>query len=617
MNIKANNDRFLPEIILGRQGEKNARSIRFDISDWISDYGKGSVQLIHQRSQDDTPYPVAIKLSGSVAIWNVTLTDTACPGSGKCELRYCIDDVVVKSSTWSTRVYSTMADPGALPEEPGFSWFDQMLEVAARTESASQHPPQISDRNTWMVWNIDANTYIDSGVTAVGGVHVDTANVGQVIHVLAVDDNGKPTVWEAADLSSLSIAISTMEKVLSGKSTLDGCHITDGYYSRTEYVTFYEASPFEDDGDIYYAPHCALETGKTYYLSLNGEPLQEHVWKGEDGIQYTDSNGNTYTLQSYTHVYTLDVDLPMPQYITVEGYQEVVYPIDAKYLPEGLLDTINGKISATNPVASGTFSMGRAMNSTVGGASFAFGCQATASGMYSVAMGNYVTASGKDSHAEGQQTTASGTQSHAEGLSSKATGSCSHAEGNLTVAAGSASHAEGYRTRTGNQTKYGSSTVSTANAYGHAEGYSTLASGTASHAEGQCTTASGNSAHAEGQKSTASGLGAHAEGVSTTASGNYSHAEGYYTTVSSQYAHVQGKYNALDTVGAYAHIVGNGSSASNRSNAHTLDWSGNAWYAGNVECTALVLKSSTEGSSKRFVVTVNDDGVLTATEITV
>ena len=613
MTIKANNDGFLPRIALGRCGERNARSIRFDISDWIADYGKGSAQLIYQRPQDDAPYPVAIETSGGIVSWKVTLTDTERAGAGKCELRYYVGDTLVKSGTWPTYVWDAMVPTGEVPEEPGFSWFDQMMDAAARAVNASNHPPQISDRNTWLVWNVDTSSYVDSDVAAVGGVDVATAKIGQVIHVVDVDSSGRPTVWEAVDLASLSVAISTMESVLSGKSKLDGSYITDGYYSRTEYVTFYEASYFEDDGDIYYAPDCNLEPGRTYDISLNGEPLQTVLWKGEEGTQYTDANGNTYTLYSYTHVYTLDVQHPMPEYITVKGYKETVWPLDQKYLPEGLMDTINGKMSATDPVATGSFSMGRPLGSTVGPVSFAFGCQAVASGAYSCAIGNYVNATGKDSHAEGQQTTASGGQSHAEGLSTKATGSYSHAEGNNTNAAGTASHAEGYRTRTGNQTRYSANISSTANAYCHAEGYSTLASGTAGHAEGQCTIASGSGSHAEGQRATASGTASHAEGFSTTASGAYSHAEGYNTTASGSYSHVQGKFNVANS--NYAHIVGNGSSDTARSNAHTLDWSGNAWYAGSLEASACILKSSTEGSAKRFKITINDEGVLTVVEI--
>ena len=72
-------------------------------------------------------------------------------------------------------------------------------------------------------------------------------------------------------------------------------------------------------------------------------------------------------------------------------------------------------------------------------------------------------------------------------------------------------------------------------------------------------------------------------GNGVEASGNYSHAEGYYTKASSENQHVQGRYNIEDTANKYAHIVGNGTDDTNRSNAHTLDWQGNAWFAGEVQ----------------------------------
>ena len=64
--------------------------------------------------------------------------------------------------------------------------------------------------------------------------------------------------------------------------------------------------------------------------------------------------------------------------------------------------------------------------------------------------------------------------------------------------------------------------------------------------------------------------------------GDYSVAEGMSTIASSEYQHVQGKYNIEDSSNTYAHIVGNGTTINARSNAHTLDWNGNAWYAGKV-----------------------------------
>ena len=133
-----------------------------------------------------------------------------------------------------------------------------------------------------------------------------------------------------------------------------------------------------------------------------------------------------------------------------------------------------------------------------------------------------------------------------------------------------------------------------------------------SFTEGNNTTASAWGSHAEGNNTTASGDCSHAEGNSTTASAWGSHAEGLDTKASSDSQHVQGKYNIEDTANTYAHIVGNGTSDA-RSNAHTLDWSGNAWYAGTVEGKALILPSSTENSTKKFKITVDDDYNVSAT----
>ena len=105
--------------------------------------------------------------------------------------------------------------------------------------------------------------------------------------------------------------------------------------------------------------------------------------------------------------------------------------------------------------------------------------------------------------------------------------------------------------------------------------------GVGSSAIGMRVIASGISSHAEGEGTIASSDQSHAEGSFTTASGDASHAEGSNTTASGENQHVQGRYNIEDTANKYAHIVGNGN-INNKSNAHTLDWEGNAWYAGKL-----------------------------------
>ena len=143
----------------------------------------------------------------------------------------------------------------------------------------------------------------------------------------------------------------------------------------------------------------------------------------------------------------------------------------------------------------------------------------------------------------------------------------------------------------------------------------------------------GISSHAEGFNTTASGDNSHAEGYCTNASAKDSHAEGYFTTAKSSYQHVQGICNVEDSSNKYAHIVGNGRSASARSNAHTLDWNGVPWFKGRPQFGGteqdqgsqtvmangdkdIILTSSTADSTKKFKITVDDSGALTATEIT-
>lgn len=113
----------------------------------------------------------------------------------------------------------------------------------------------------------------------------------------------------------------------------------------------------------------------------------------------------------------------------------------------------------------------------------------------------------------------------------------------------------------------------------------------------------------EGEGCIAAGYGCAAIGDGTAAFGYGNSAKGLGQTAI-------GKYNVIDNDNEYAFIIGNGDHTMLRSNAHTIDWDGNAWFAGNVEGTALILKSSTAGSSKRFRITVDDSGNLSATEVT-
>lgn len=127
----------------------------------------------------------------------------------------------------------------------------------------------------------------------------------------------------------------------------------------------------------------------------------------------------------------------------------------------------------------------------------------------------------------------------------------------------------------------------------HTEGYSTIAC-QYSHAEGEKTVASGQASHAEGNNTRAAGINSHSEGFETRALGEGAHVEGYRTYATGAYSHVEGRYNEIDQKGDYAHIVGIGTSPSDRRNGHAVDWKGNGTYAGMVTANGgLTLASGT------------------------
>ena len=273
---------------------------------------------------------------------------------------------------------------------------------------------------------------------------------------------------------------------------------------------------------------------------------------------------------------------------------EDVHPIHRVFLPNG--NIVNG--SAEGSIR-GYHTSEESSSYTMGRHSHAEGSSTKSSGDYSHAEGSSTESSGESSHAEGLGTKSSGESSHAEGCRTESSGVFSHAEGVDSKSVGRHSHAEGDRTKSSGKSSHaeGCGTESSGD-YSHAEGSSTKSSGVFSHAEGLSTESSGNYSHAEGDYTKSSGGFSHAEGSCTKAKGNYSHAEGLCTIANAAQSHAQGKYNKEDSSGTYAHIVGNGTSDTKRSNAHTLDWSGNAWFAGDVYVRSTSGTDKDEGSKK-------------------
>lgn len=200
-------------------------------------------------------------------------------------------------------------------------------------------------------------------------------------------------------------------------------------------------------------------------------------------------------------------------------------------------------------------------------------------------------ASGINAHAEGEDTIAAGKDSHAENYLTRAYGDFSHAEGWRTVALGAKSHAEGSSPCPFDDNEYSHQLTKGTNPADYtaqeifdiwkarpANKKFTMAIGNWSHAETQGNLSVGTRSHAEGWNTAACSVGAHTEGIGTISAWSTA-VDPWDKAVNAQ--HVEGSYNQVMPE-KFLHVVGNGGSEDTRSNAHTLDKNGNAWFAGSI-----------------------------------
>ena len=242
-------------------------------------------------------------------------------------------------------------------------------------------------------------------------------------------------------------------------------------------------------------------------------------------------------------------------------------------------------------------------NDASGFSSIALGGHTTAKGNYSIAMGSSTIAEGEDSIAAGYYSKAIGDNSFAEGYQANANGNYSQAKGYYVNANGTHSTVIGkyndtpdksgyyesigtlYQTFENNSTYtkvIGTPILDTENGYWIFEGTEEVLGSALAIGDYVCNS---NNQWREltSLKSSTS--------TSRTFNDKRHNIESYNTKQST-----------------YAFAVGNGTSDTVRSNAHTLDWNGNAWFAGDVSVGANNTKLIKEGEEDFVVVFTPGEG---------
>lgn len=169
-------------IDLGRRGENRALAIDFPIDNFIANYGAGMASLAHLRPGDTEPYicgtETVVSDGATYLRWVVTDTDTAKAGSGRCELRWNVDDTGdgdpiddydtrAKSIIYTTTVHPSLTDETQIPD-PYKDWYDTMMAALAPAIDAADSPAlkllNGGVKTTSSSTNLNSFKYVTEGV---------------------------------------------------------------------------------------------------------------------------------------------------------------------------------------------------------------------------------------------------------------------------------------------------------------------------------------------------------------------------------------------------------------------------------------------------------------------
>ena len=400
--------------------------------------------------------------------------------------------------------------------------------------------------DTWGINFIDMATAADARSLGITG-----ASAGQIIKVKSVDASGKPTKWESADIpqsdwgqtdpdapdyvKNKTHYITPTTPIGTLSFTATASNTMTHTISHDDYDIFQYFQQLSSAGEVIKVTISDINgllstTFDRGTFSFSGIFAGNVNWNNGQVLTATIQN-NAVTLMSGTTYDVAFEDITTPTYKT----------LDVNFLPPEAYTSLNAPVK-----------FGEGFGSTV--------------------QGEKTLATGVSAHAEGYVTKASGHYSHAQGVNSVASGRYSFAGGEGTVA-----------------NREGMNALGRYNMYDHLGNYIESVT-VASHS-------------ISGKQYWAS------EYTFNTNTGLYTLVDPIYTdvvTIGSYYSSSESSdltyvYKVISLItdntyqvechnikevsnsrGPYVCVIGNGLNGGQRSNAHTLDWDGNAWFAGDV-----------------------------------
>lgn len=597
--------KHLPQVILiGVQTENGVEPVGFDLRAWLDVWDDIQVTIWPTRPGEAAAYPAAnTELVGTVLYWYPNEVDTAIAGTGKVELLGLTADRRKLSGWCDTMIRATSLGSTQEPPEAAQPWVDEVIEAADRAEEQADRAQKIADglifaEISGAVRYDQAQTLTDDQkALARQNIGAGTGDgTGETVEV----DATLTKAGAAADAAETGKRFDALSQEIAKLPTTGG--------TQSDWSVNDEADP-------------AFVKNRTHWLERSYEPIVVTPdMVGAEGVDTVDVSvpmgypaGTVVMYKISDHLLTVEDSGVSQVYIeNLDGtkYSGPVTVTEMDGVP-GFFN-VNCTVFADNAYNNEETKVYTV--ATSGDFTEELGIVIPSTGLYIVQFATTVAffeINADTYHTINKRYLPPTNWSDLQG---EPTIGWSDLTGTPDITWAQLKSKPAIKTGTASASLILNSALEASGQNALAEGISTTASGNHSHAEGSATTASGLCAHAEGDGTTAGGVCAHAEGKGTTASGYYSHAEGEGTIASGNSTHAQGTFNIEDASGKYIHIVGNGTGHTNRSNAHTLDRDGNAWYAGDVYVGSTSGKNRDEGSQKLVTQAEVDKTVKTALE---
>lgn len=133
-------------LYLGKQGEHLARELAFpEPAAWAEEFGQGTAQLL-ASPPGGRAYPVILAEEDGLAVWRVTAADTARAGYGRCELRWSVGGMAVKSKTYVTYVSEGLSGGCGCGQDNWGAYLEQIVQAGADALNAASRAEEAAGR---------------------------------------------------------------------------------------------------------------------------------------------------------------------------------------------------------------------------------------------------------------------------------------------------------------------------------------------------------------------------------------------------------------------------------------------------------------------------------------